>query len=162
MHVASILIYPNSTPSNLALAKTALLRTLPILKTTLDTATYARVISSLEEVSRIGKGVNADEAMEDEPTGGEAEGVPDVDWIEVTRDNERREGGRLDVELRGYMSNLIKESIRVRLNVSHPCHSRGKCGERQHVRRGGRLERTLTVAYLPRLCATCDQRWTLE
>ena len=43
----------------------------------------------------------------------ELHGGPDVEWMEETADNVRREGGRLDVELRGYMSNLIKESIRV-------------------------------------------------
>jgi COP9 signalosome complex subunit 1 len=36
-----------------------------------------------------------------------------MDWVESARDAERKEGSRLDVELRGYMSNLIKESIRV-------------------------------------------------
>ena len=45
--------------------------------------------------------------------GREEAGVPDIDWVEETRENERREAARLDVELRGYMSNLMKESIRV-------------------------------------------------
>lgn len=45
--------------------------------------------------------------------GGEENGIPDMEWVDEVRENERKEAGRLDVELRGYMSNLIKESIRV-------------------------------------------------
>jgi COP9 signalosome complex subunit 1 len=45
--------------------------------------------------------------------GTEEAGVADMEWVEDARENERRESARLDVELRGYMSNLIKESIRV-------------------------------------------------
>ncbi|WWD20026.1 hypothetical protein CI109_104499 [Kwoniella shandongensis] len=45
--------------------------------------------------------------------GGEDEGVPDIRWVESVREQDRKEATRLDVELRGYMSNLIKESIRL-------------------------------------------------
>ena len=51
--------------------------------------------------------------MMDGVKGREEAGVPDMEWVEEARENERREAARLDVELRGYMSNLIKESIRV-------------------------------------------------
>ena len=44
---------------------------------------------------------------------GEVMGVPDMEWVEEVMEKERKETARLDVELRGYMSNLIKESIRV-------------------------------------------------
>lgn len=44
---------------------------------------------------------------------GNARGEIDVEWVESVREQERKETGKLDVELRGYMSNLIKESIRV-------------------------------------------------
>lgn len=44
---------------------------------------------------------------------GEEQGIPDMVWVEETTEVERKEGTRLDVELRGYLSNLIKESIRV-------------------------------------------------
>jgi hypothetical protein len=42
-----------------------------------------------------------------------ARGDVDVAWVDSVRELERKEGGKLEVELRGYMSNLIKESIRV-------------------------------------------------
>lgn len=45
--------------------------------------------------------------------GKEEHGFPDERWITETRDTVAKEVSRLDVELRGYMSNLIKESIRV-------------------------------------------------
>lgn len=45
--------------------------------------------------------------------GDESDGVPDWDWVYEARENEKKENGRLMVELTGYMSNLIKESIRV-------------------------------------------------
>lgn len=58
---------------------------------------------------------------EDEPmadsvgdlVGDEAEGVPDRAWVDEVRREEKQEMTKTDVELRGYMSNLIKESIRV-------------------------------------------------
>jgi hypothetical protein len=57
-----------------------------------------------------------DNEQEAEPvgdSGGEAMGEPNMAWVEAVREKERKEGGRLDVELRGYSNNLIKESIRV-------------------------------------------------
>lgn len=36
-------------------------------------------------------------------------------WYETAEEQLRKESTRLDVELKGYMSNLIKESIRVRM-----------------------------------------------
>jgi COP9 signalosome complex subunit 1 len=43
----------------------------------------------------------------------EGQGHVDVDWIESVRESERKEMSRLDTELKGYSSNLIKESMRV-------------------------------------------------
>lgn len=51
---------------------------------------------------------------------GEENGVPDFEWIEEAQEAERKENARLDVELRGYMSNLIKESIRVSKSLAPP------------------------------------------
>lgn len=45
--------------------------------------------------------------------GNEAEGKPDMAWVKRVRKEEKKEITKTDVELRGYMSNLIKESIRV-------------------------------------------------
>lgn len=50
--------------------------------------------------------------------GKEEDGFPDERWINETRDTVAKEVSRLDVELRGYMSNLIKESIRVSCHLS--------------------------------------------
>lgn len=43
----------------------------------------------------------------------EGQGHVDIDWIEGVREAERKEMSRLDTELKGYSSNLIKESMRV-------------------------------------------------
>jgi hypothetical protein len=58
--------------------------------------------------------------------GKEEDGYADMEWVEEVREMERKESGRLDVELRGYMSNLIKESIRVSLG----CLVFGQTGRR--------------------------------
>lgn len=39
--------------------------------------------------------------------------VPDVDWVQKRRKENKAETDRLEQELRGYKNNLIKESIRV-------------------------------------------------
>jgi len=52
----------------------------------------------------------------DEPmTGGgeEAEGKADMAWVHRVKDEEKKEMTKTEIDLRGYMSNLIKESIRV-------------------------------------------------
>lgn len=45
--------------------------------------------------------------------GAEHEGIPDMAWLQAAIENERKDTSRLSIELTGYMSNLIKESIRV-------------------------------------------------
>lgn len=40
-------------------------------------------------------------------------GKPDIAWVAHTQRNAQTENSRLNVELNGFMSNLIKESIRV-------------------------------------------------
>ncbi|WWC93127.1 uncharacterized protein L201_008094 [Kwoniella dendrophila CBS 6074] len=45
--------------------------------------------------------------------GEEVNGILDEQWIEDSKENERRENSRLVIELSGYLSNLIKESIRL-------------------------------------------------
>jgi COP9 signalosome complex subunit 1 len=45
--------------------------------------------------------------------GEEGDGVIDFAWVKRVKEEEKREVTKMDVDLRGYMSNLIKESIRV-------------------------------------------------
>ena len=116
-------------------ARTAILRAIPHIKKTWDHSLYLRSIAQINEtLGRPGQ-INKlaihddntsnsdgeDEVEEDEPmgdsigdlTGDESEGVPDRAWVEKVKEEEKREVTKTDVELRGYMSNLIKESIRV-------------------------------------------------
>ena len=95
-------------PTAIAFAHAALLRLLPHIRGTWDHALYLRSISGIRTA------LHPDKTGEDEPMGGrEEEGVPDMEWLEVAQEHERREAARLDVELKGYISNLIQESIRV-------------------------------------------------
>jgi COP9 signalosome complex subunit 1 len=105
---------PSQSPTTLALARTALLRLIPLLRGTL----YNTALAYLARISAesTGAGARDDSMGADEASavsGKEAEGIPDNEWIEEAGETERKENSRLDVELRGYMSNLIKESIRV-------------------------------------------------
>ena len=43
----------------------------------------------------------------------EADGKADSAWIARVKEEEKREMTKTEIDLRGYMSNLIKESIRV-------------------------------------------------
>lgn len=110
---------PSQSPNTIALARAALLRLIPLLRGTLDVGLYNTTLAYLARVSAASTGAGArDDSMgADESasavSGKEAEGVPDNEWIEDAGETERKENSRLDVELRGYMSNLIKESIRV-------------------------------------------------
>lgn len=109
---------PSQSPTTLALARTALLRLIPLLRGTLDVGLYNTALAYLARISAesTGAGARDDSMGADEASavsGKEAEGIPDNEWIEEAGETERKENSRLDVELRGYMSNLIKESIRV-------------------------------------------------
>ena len=133
MHVPKVILVKPTTsdPKLLSFARTALLRAIPHIKTTWDHGLYLRAIAQINEtLGRPGQvnkpasidGSNSDDDMEeDEPmadsvgdlVGDEAEGVPDRAWVERVKGEEKKEVSKTDVELRGYMSNLIKESIRV-------------------------------------------------
>ncbi|WVR08336.1 hypothetical protein IAU60_005389 [Kwoniella sp. DSM 27419] len=144
-HIPNILLSPNARPTaqTLDLARTALSRLIPLLKSeTWDHPSYLRAIHQAHIVStssisasdsRRGSGsaaasasvaeLTVDESKMDVDSVGhragpagarsEMDGMPDMDWVESVRENERKENSRLDVELRGYLSNLIKESIRL-------------------------------------------------
>lgn len=130
LHIPKILLSrPATTDQSLLLfARTALLRAIPHIKQTWDYNLYFRVIQQINET--LGKLTrklpvkdtdSGDEEEEDEPMadsvgdlrGNEAEGEPDMVWVNSVKEEEKKEVTRTDVELRGYMSNLIKESIRV-------------------------------------------------
>ncbi|RSH93652.1 hypothetical protein EHS25_006298 [Saitozyma podzolica] len=109
---------PSQSPTTLALARAALLRLIPLLRGTLDVGLYNTALAYLARISAesTGAGARDDSMGADEASavsGKEAEGIPDNEWIEEAGETERKENSRLDVELRGYMSNLIKESIRL-------------------------------------------------
>jgi COP9 signalosome complex subunit 1 len=108
--------------SLLSFARTALLRAIPRIKETWDHALYLRCVAQVgETLSKpaplVPEGADSDDELDDDETmgddGNEAEGKPDMAWVKRVRKEEKKEITKTDVELRGYMSNLIKESIRV-------------------------------------------------
>lgn len=71
---------------------------------------------SSKDVNRYEKAVRAlAEVAPNEP-----EAKLDAAWVEDTQRRVRAETDRLEHELRGYKNNLIKESIRVRLDITMP------------------------------------------
>lgn len=117
-----ILAYPATRdPSLVRFARNALLRVIPRIKETWDHPLYLRCIAQIGETlgrpaPAIPHDADSDDEAEDETMGGEAneaEGKPDMAWVKRVKEEEKREMTKTDVELRGYMSNLIKESIRV-------------------------------------------------
>ncbi|KAK8849405.1 hypothetical protein IAR55_004737 [Kwoniella newhampshirensis] len=120
-HIPSLLLSSTSqpTPQTLLLARTALVRLVPHIRSTLDHELYLRTINQIYETlhptRRASKSASdPSSGAADGGGGGVAEGgLMDLDWVENARGQDRKEGTRLDVELRGYMSNLIKESIRL-------------------------------------------------
>lgn len=134
MHIPKIILStPFPSPASLQVARTALLRAVPQIRKTLDVALYHQAVGQLEAIimSSQASGLQGsaiadddaparDSGMDVDGRKGEAEGVPDMEWVEATEAEERKEHGRLEVERTGYMSNLIKESIRVRLLSSSP------------------------------------------
>lgn len=122
MHVGNLvrlpptpLVGPPPQPL-LTLIRTALERAIIHLKAeTWDVQTYAEAGIIIDTINQLQKGksasTSASASTEMEVDG--LESVLDVKWIESTKENEKKEYARLDVELRGYLSNLIKESIRV-------------------------------------------------
>lgn len=101
----------------MVLMRTALERAMSHLKAeTWDVQTYAQAGTTLDSITQLEKGKSAAVPSSDMEVDGMDSSI-DVRWIETTKENEKKEYARLDVELRGYLSNLIKESIRVRLNL---------------------------------------------
>lgn len=97
---------------------------------TWDTQLYMRITTLIDALINAPQNLAGGDAMDIEPAvpvaekasgqSGEENGVPDFEWIEEAQEAERKENARLDVELRGYMSNLIKESIRVSASLPTP------------------------------------------
>ncbi|WRT69387.1 uncharacterized protein IL334_006371 [Kwoniella shivajii] len=134
-HIPSLLLSSQSKPTFQAISfsRAALARLIPHLKNeTWDWSLYYSSIKLLKDPSARRK--SKDEREDDisrmdiddlntipvdaggtgNGSGGEEEdGIADIKWIENVKELERRENNRLDVELRGYLSNLIKESIRL-------------------------------------------------
>ncbi|ORX38038.1 cop9 signalosome complex subunit 1 [Kockovaella imperatae] len=103
-------------PSHPALAKIACLKLYPMIKDqTLDHKSYLNVMTKLHGICAGRSSAGTGAGMEVDGGSGQSEemGVPDMEWVEETMEKERKEAAVLDVDLRGYMSNLIKESIRL-------------------------------------------------
>ena len=114
MHITST--QPRSSP----LAQLACLAVYKLLKDqTWDHQSYLAVMARLDQLAAAERKTAMEvEVVASTDAGwdgirGEIMGVPDMEWVEEVMEKERKETARLDVELRGYMSNLIKESIRV-------------------------------------------------
>ncbi|WVF68867.1 hypothetical protein IAT40_003640 [Kwoniella sp. CBS 6097] len=137
-HIPFLLLSPSSRPPptsiSYQLAKEAIQRLIPHLKNeTLDHPLYLQVLSQIKPrhtsdeflMDLDGATASATGSARASIDGGggsgisgisggkEENGVPDLKWVEDAREEERKESSRLDVELRGYLSNLIKESIRL-------------------------------------------------
>lgn len=117
--IPTLVLASETKPSQkaFALARAAALQAIAVLKAeTWDTALYARLCRQIEATLT---GASYDESMEVDETEGrpgpEAEGGRDMAWIAEASAAAKQEHQRLQVELNGYLSNLIKESIRVSL-----------------------------------------------
>lgn len=115
---------PSSSSQHLLLARDALDKIIPLVKETWDTHLYANTCTALVDPPirpKRTKGEDVDmdapvsTSMPEGPKTAEGQGHMDIEWIESVREKERGEMGRLDTELKGYSSNLIKESMRVSL-----------------------------------------------
>ncbi|GMK54863.1 hypothetical protein CspeluHIS016_0114490 [Cutaneotrichosporon spelunceum] len=117
-----ILSEPKASPNALKLARAAALRAIPLLKEqTWDHILYLRLVSHIDHTLNPDKIRTSDDAMDVDSAysrkASEAEGIPDSTWVQEARDKEETESSRLNVELNGYIANLIKESIRAELAV---------------------------------------------
>lgn len=86
---------------------------------TLDTALYESTHAPFEKgLAQLARGESAEEAVrawyESWTKAGAVEGTIDLGWLDQTSREARSGVERLEVELKGYTTNLIKESIRVR------------------------------------------------
>lgn len=118
-HIPSLILsQPDPSSHALTIARAAALRAIPLVKEqTWDHTLYLRLVSQVDQTLNPGKIRATDEAMDVDAgygkKGAEAEGTPDMTWVQESRDKEEAETNRLSVELNGYIANLIKESIRV-------------------------------------------------
>ncbi|KAL1409446.1 hypothetical protein Q8F55_003429 [Vanrija albida] len=114
----------NPSPRALELARTAALRAIVLLKAeTWDSESYLRAVRQVDatlhpdRAETIDAGPSTDEPMDIDSAhgkkGGESDGRPDGAWVEKVREAADADKAKLEVELSGYLSNLIKESIRL-------------------------------------------------
>jgi hypothetical protein len=100
------------------------LRAIPHIKETWDHKLYLQCISQINLTlgrAPLRAAADSDGEEEDEPMAGEgeeADGKADTAWIARVKEEEKRETTKTEIDLRGYMSNLIKESIRVSISCS--------------------------------------------
>ncbi|EIW72319.1 hypothetical protein TREMEDRAFT_14118, partial [Tremella mesenterica DSM 1558] len=116
LHVVNFtLSSPSPSPSSVALAQTALRRLVPLIKQTFDHNAYLYVMNALATINSRNRQSIEDDSVSGSSSrrGGELDGVPDWDWVEEVKREERKQKGQLEVELQGYISTLIRESIRL-------------------------------------------------
>lgn len=111
------------SPKVLSLAREAALQAIPLIKeSTWDTVLYNRLCRQIEATLRPDTYQPLDEGMEvdyeSSKLGPESEGGRDGAWSVEAHNAAKAEENRLLVELNGYLSNLIKESIRVRPSLA--------------------------------------------
>ncbi|WWD04033.1 hypothetical protein V865_002096 [Kwoniella europaea PYCC6329] len=117
-HIPTLLLTSSPshpTPHAIALSKAALKRLIPHIKDdTWDYTTYFQSVRLLLDPTSLKKPDDSTMDIDESAASAVAgDGEIDMEWIENVKELERRENTRLDVELRGYLSNLIKESIRL-------------------------------------------------
>ena len=155
MHIGTLVRLPLGTASPLpppaltSLMREALTRVVTLLKdSTWDTNTYTQAMTFLDALATVEKRRSGMDVDGKTSSAAESE-MADINWVDKSTDSEKRELAKLDVELRGYMSNLIKESIRVSPRSFAIFLDVLKC-----IR-----FRTLTTVDLSRLCGTRPQSW---
>ncbi|WOO79818.1 COP9 signalosome complex subunit 1b [Vanrija pseudolonga] len=117
------------SPRALELARAAALRAIALLKAeTWDAESYLRAVRQVDASAHPERADAVDAPSTDEPMDidsaygkkGESEGRPDGAWVEKVRSAAEADKAKLEVELSGYLSNLIKESIRLTyLSLAH-------------------------------------------
>lgn len=90
-------MYIADNTSSRVLAPQAVTQAIKLLKQTQDTTTYLTAVQAYNSLPGVTNFIE-----------------PDTAWIEQTQINVASETERLDVELKSYLSNMIKESTRVR------------------------------------------------
>ena len=85
--------------------------------TYLCTEALKAAISEAKKGNDVGRYENAVAALA-EAAPGDSDATPDKAWIDKTKKVVKAETDRMEIELKGYKNNLIKESIRVR-DIAH-------------------------------------------